>query len=115
MSATLHKLMVVGCIIVSTTSCSSARRGEPLSNRQLPENPGVQGGEKVFYEHCNQCHVGGEAALGPALNNKPLPGFMIRMQVRAGLGAMPSFPESQISDDELTDLVTYLKALRQAG
>ena len=114
MSATLHKLLMVGCVIVSTTSCSSARRGEPLSSRQLPENPGVQRGEKVFYEHCHQCHVGGEAALGPALNNKPLPGFLIRMQVRAGLGAMPSFPASHISDDELSDLVTYLKALRHA-
>ncbi|MDC4226474.1 MAG: cytochrome c [Candidatus Manganitrophus sp.] len=55
----------------------------------------------------------GEAGLGPALNNKPLPGWMIRFQVRHGLGAMPAFSEKEISDRELDDLViAYLKAFR---
>ncbi|WDT80226.1 MAG: cytochrome c [Candidatus Manganitrophus sp.] len=51
----------------------------------------VTRGETIFMHACNQCHPKGEAGLGPALNNKPLPAFMIRFQVRHGLGAMPAF------------------------
>ena len=55
---------------------------------------------------------GGEAGLGPAINDKPLPEFLIKTQVRVGLGAMPSFHRRQINEDELDDLIRYLKALR---
>lgn len=61
---------------------------------------------------CNGCHPGGEAGLGPALNNKLLPGFLIKFQVRNGLGVMPSFSQDVISPEELDDLVSYLVALR---
>jgi mono/diheme cytochrome c family protein len=53
--------------------------------------------------------------LGPAINDKPLPGFLVRLQVRSGLGAMPAFSEQDISPEELHDLVLYLKALRRHG
>nr|MBP7323931.1 cytochrome c [Deltaproteobacteria bacterium] len=61
---------------------------------------------------CHPCHPGGEAGLGPALNNEPLPDFMIGLQVRHGFGAMPSFLDKRLSDQELEDLLTYLKTLR---
>jgi mono/diheme cytochrome c family protein len=64
---------------------------------------------------CSQCHPGGEAVLGPAINNKPLPAFLIRFQVRHGLGAMPAFSEERVTDSDLTDVIAYLKALRQHG
>lgn len=63
-------------------------------------------------KHCSQCHPGGEAGVGPAINDKPLPGFLIRFQVRQGLGAMPAFSIERITDDQLTDVITYLQALR---
>lgn len=69
----------------------------------------------MFMTHCNPCHPGGEAGLGPAINNKPLPGFLIKFQVRRGLGAMPSFSEHHIKDQELNDLIAYIKALRRHG
>jgi mono/diheme cytochrome c family protein len=53
------------------------------------------------------------AGLGPALNNKPLPGFAIRYQIRNGMGAMPAFDEEKISDKEAKNIVAYLKALRK--
>jgi mono/diheme cytochrome c family protein len=106
-------LCAIALFALTLSGCSSARRGEPFTQRTLAGSSNVTRGEHVFFEHCHQCHTGGESALAPALNNKPLPGFMIRMQTRAGLGAMPAFPESKISDDELDDLVAYLKALRK--
>ncbi len=63
-------------------------------------------------QYCEQCHTQGESSFGPALNNKPAPGFLIKLQVRAGLGAMPRFPASEISPEELDNIVAYLKAMR---
>jgi hypothetical protein len=49
----------------------------------------------------------------PANNDKPLPVLAMKTQVRVGVGAMPGFPEGEISDKELDDLMVYLKALRR--
>lgn len=35
------------------------------------------------------------------INNKPLPGFLIKFQVRNGLGAMPAFSKEHVSPEEL--------------
>ncbi len=103
---------VVGILLLSFLACSSARRGQPFT-RPLPvSNSHLEAGELLFMQHCNFCHPGGAGGLGPALNNKPLPAFAIRTQVRHGLGAMPAFSEDQISPAQLDDLVLYLKALR---
>ena len=61
--------------------------------------------------HCHQCHPKGEAGLAPAINGKPLPNWLIRLQVRSGLGSMPEFGENDISPAELDDLLAYLDAL----
>ncbi|MBV1796856.1 cytochrome c [Siccirubricoccus sp. G192] len=61
---------------------------------------------------CHQCHPRGEAGLGPALNNKYVPAFLIRTQVRLGLGAMPAFPESALSAEELDAVVRYIQFMQ---
>src|SRR3982751_4496453 len=90
----------------------SARRGGPLYGPLDVSDPAGARGQLVFMRECYQCHPGGEAGLGPAINNKPLPGFLIRFQVRNGLGAMPAFSDDEISPTELDALLAYLKALR---
>lgn len=96
-------------------ACGSPRRGEPVGVVPVLDSPRELRGQQVFMRHCTQCHNGGAGSLGPALNDKPLPAFAIRLQVRRGLGAMPGFSTDKISDAELDDLVAYLRALRQAG
>ena len=96
------------------TYCGTARRGVPMFEPVSIENPSVANGQKVFMSYCHSCHPGGTAGLAPAINNKPLPGFLIRYQVRHGLGMMPAFKEDVISDKELDNLVAYLKVLRKA-
>ena len=49
-------------------------------------------------DRCNQCHVGGATGLGPSLNDKPIPNWFVRIQVRHGLGAMPAYSSNVISD-----------------
>jgi mono/diheme cytochrome c family protein len=94
------------------TSCGTARRGEPIVG-PLALSPAAMRGEQVFMRNCHECHPKGEAALAPSLNDKPLPDFLVRLQVRYGLGAMPEFGPDQISDAELADLIAYLDALRR--
>jgi mono/diheme cytochrome c family protein len=77
-------------------------------------DPKVMRGRFVFSKNCHQCHPGGEAGLGPALNNKPAPVFLMKTQVRVGLGAMPGFNKDQISRDDLNALMAYVIALRKA-
>jgi mono/diheme cytochrome c family protein len=94
-------------------ACGSPRRGEPITGPLRFSNPRVERGEIAFMNHCQPCHPGGEGGLGPALNNKCLPGFAIKTQVRVGFGAMPGFVIQSIPPADLKDLVVYLEALRR--
>lgn len=104
--------LLVGAIVVA--GCASARRGQPMYEPVPIDSLTLARGEQVFMSHCHSCHPNGEGGLGFALNNKPLPGFLIKLQVRNGLGAMPAFSPAHISDEELDALVQYLYALRDA-
>ena len=104
--------LVLSVVVLILTACSSARRGEPISGPLNLDSKQLTEGQAAFNAHCDQCHPGGEAGLGPALNNKPLPPFLMKIQVRRGLGAMPGFSEEHISDRELDNLIAYIKALR---
>ena len=96
-------------------SCGSAHRDEPYTLPVRLSDEKLQVGQQVFMEHCHQCHPGGAGGLGPAINNKPLPVWLMKTQVRVGLGAMPSFSEEKITADQLDALMAYLKALRTIG
>jgi mono/diheme cytochrome c family protein len=115
----MKRLVTWGCgavmMVLLLSACASARRSEPLVGPLPLDQLELVGGRQVFATHCHQCHPGGEAGLGPALNNKPLPDFLIRLQVRRGLGVMPGFSDEEISDEEMRDLLAYLKALRRHG
>jgi mono/diheme cytochrome c family protein len=106
-SAMLAAMLVAGC--------GSSRRGEPIVGPVTLESRGIQRGQTNFMKHCHQCHPGGEAGLGPALTNKPLPTFLVRAQVRYGLGAMPAFTREDLPDEDLDDLLDYLAALKHHG
>lgn len=97
--------------VLLSAACGSARRGAPLEEPVALDAEAARG-EAVFMRYCNGCHPGGEGGLGPGLNNKPLPGFAIRFQVRNGLGVMPAFPDEVLPDEDLDALVDYLRTLR---
>jgi mono/diheme cytochrome c family protein len=103
---------VMVLLVMVMAACGSARRTEPITGSSPLASPSLLDGQKLFARHCDQCHPRGESGLAPALNNKPLPGFLMKFQVRHGLGAMPSFSEVDITDQELDELVAYLQALR---
>lgn len=103
--------ILIGSLLL-TSACGSART--PPNGASAPLSEEAKLGKRVFYAHCHQCHPGGGSGVGPSLNNKPLPGFLIRFQVRHGLGAMPSFSNIRITDEQLELLVRYLQEIRRS-
>jgi mono/diheme cytochrome c family protein len=101
-------------VVVVVAACATARRGEPFGPEPVLETAAEVRGERVFAMHCDQCHPGGEAGLGPAINDRPLPGIAIKTQVRAGVGAMPAFSDDVLGDGDLDALTEYILALRRA-
>jgi len=97
--------------VVLLAACGSARRGQPLAEEH-PPNAKLALGQQVFDRTCSQCHPGGTAGVGPSLNNKPLPQWAMRFQVRHGVGAMPRFSKQDISDEQLVAVTNYLVWLR---
>jgi mono/diheme cytochrome c family protein len=69
-------------------------------------------GRALFMRHCYQCHPGGEAGVGPAINNKSIPDPVMKLQIRQGvLGTMPKFPSEVISDQDVHRILDYLAVL----
>src|SRR3954468_14272265 len=97
------------CIAAGVVSRGSARRLDAPIALAAAKDPLLAHGREVFMRTCSQCHPRGEAGLGPALNNKYVPAFMIRTQVRLGLGAMPAFPTSALSEEDLAAVVRYIQ------
>jgi mono/diheme cytochrome c family protein len=103
-------LLLGGALMAA--GCGPQRRGEPITEPLDPKDPRIVLGHRVFSQHCHQCHPGGAAGLGPAINDKPLPVTAIKAQVRQGHFLMPKFSQQEVSDEELDAVVRYLKALR---
>jgi mono/diheme cytochrome c family protein len=100
-----------GALLAIAAGCVTARHTEPAAAPMNFADPVLERGRQVFYRECHMCHPQGSAGLGPAINNKPLPSFLMKFQVRHGLGAMPSFNTDKISSEELDALIAYLKAM----
>jgi mono/diheme cytochrome c family protein len=98
--------LVLGAACVPT---SGAPTLEPL----VHPDPQVARGERVFAHACHACHPHALTGLGPGIIDKPIPGWLVRLQVRVGLGVMPAFSSDEIDDEDLDALVAYLDALRR--
>ena len=100
-------------LLLVAAACGSTRRSEPISGPMQLDSADLRRGETVFMQKCDACHIHGEGGLGPSLNEKPLPVFAMRLQVRQGLGAMPAFSEEEIPDRDLDACLDYVRALRE--
>jgi mono/diheme cytochrome c family protein len=101
-------------LFLALTGCGEARRSEPITGAVLINEPALQRGRLLYDRWCYKCHTEGEGGMGPVLNDKPLPKFMIKLQTRVGLGAMPGFGEEQINAEELEEIAAYVVALRRS-
>jgi mono/diheme cytochrome c family protein len=106
------KKILIFMLIAAMAACGT-KLMLPADGEQVVQSESLKNGQIVFMESCHQCHPAGNAGLGPSIINKPLPGFLLRFQVRQGLGVMPSFDREHLSRDEMDDLVAYIKVLRK--
>ena len=78
-------------------------------------------GKEVF-EQCSVCHNADsdEKKMGPGLkglakrklkNGKEVNDATLKAFIRAGGNGMPPYSEDQVSDNEMADLIAYLKTL----
>jgi mono/diheme cytochrome c family protein len=76
-------------------------------------------GQQVFAAKCNSCHPNTNAGIGPAVHGAqfaqryPDDGPLMLL-IREGKGGMPPFPASQLSDQDLTNVVAYMRSLGTA-
>lgn len=71
-------------------------------------------GEQLFVRSCNTCHPGAKAGMGPSLEtmNADFPtDDKLKKFLRTGKGLMPAQPVADINDEELSNLVAYLRSL----
>jgi mono/diheme cytochrome c family protein len=73
-------------------------------------------GEQLFIRSCNTCHPGGKQGMGPSLENMetkyPTDPALIDL-IRKGKGIMPGQAKSEVNDQEMNNLVVYLRKLNQ--
>src|SRR5688572_29869575 len=103
--------LVALCVGV-VAACGSSRRSEPILGPAPLKTADEQKGEVLYMKFCHQCHPGGAGGLGPGLNNKPVPGTAIRLQIRQGLGTMPAFGDNEIKDADVDAIIAYMLATR---
>ncbi len=101
-------------LLAALCACATARRSEPVAGPMELSGLAAEG-ELLYERHCHACHPGGEGGLGPSLNDKPQPGFLIRTQVRMGFGAMPGFDAEHLAKHEVDAIVAWMQAARRHG
>ena len=64
---------------------------------------------------CSNCHgLEGQGSFGPALAGRNLTYARFRGYVRSPLGRMPAYVESELTDQEIADMVAYFNSLPPA-
>lgn len=99
-------------LLLIISSCSGPKKAPSPEPVNMPTAQ-LEDGRVLYNQYCQQCHPGGMAGLGPAIINKPLPKFLMRFQIRHGLGVMPDFDEDLLSDNQVKNIARYLVYLRK--
>jgi mono/diheme cytochrome c family protein len=99
-------------LLLALLACGRQHRGQPRAPEVQPDTAAEARGKRLFARFCYQCHPGGAGGLGPAINDKPLPAFAIKTQIRKGVGAMPAFDGNWLTDRQVADIAAYVQALR---
>lgn len=93
-------------------SCSAPRQTLYTEPVDFPTED-LEKGKILFEEYCATCHPKAMSGLGPAIVNKPLPEFLIKFQIRNGVGVMPAFGEDILLDKEVEQIAEYLIYIRK--
>ncbi len=98
--------------IISNEEIATIKRDDSSATGRIYFTKGEFEGMRLFMNHCNKCHPGGEKGKGPALNDKKLPDFAIHFQIRNGLGDMPAFKKEDISKENVKEIILFVRLIR---
>ncbi|MGQ9677043.1 MAG: c-type cytochrome [Chloroflexota bacterium] len=105
--------LLITLAILLATACAPAGSPTPTVPGATPTPLAAIGdvarGEELFKKTCAECHS--RPGMMPE-DLATLSPKQIRQTVRQGKnGAMPSFSESELSDQDLNDIIAYIKSL----
>ena len=94
---------------------SAASSASPVPLGALPDGYAIAG-KDAFTRLCNQCHPSANAGIGPALFGPPFAqrypdDSSITAVVRQGKGGMPAIAASALADQDLANVVAYIRGL----
>ena len=109
----MRRFLVVAFVLALPLAYARAPGPQP---RRRPRRSATAAAGKVHYTFgntsCSNCHgVNGEGRFGPALAGRKLTYARFRAYVRNPLGRMPAYPETELDDQEIADMVAYLDTL----
>jgi mono/diheme cytochrome c family protein len=99
-------------MLMLLAACTPAKQTASEISPMRMSDTAIQTGERLYNTYCYKCHAMGTGGLGFSLNDKPLPRFAIRLQIRHGLGYMPAFSEEVLSDQQVEEIIDYVIAMR---
>ena len=122
----MRTLMTVAVLAGAAAIAATAVAADPRGATTAPE---LEHGKLVFAHWCAPCHgpaprLAGTLALqtkykgdlpAPLELREDLNADVIRLFVRQGAGAMPSFRKSELSDADVDAIAAYLQATAKAS
>jgi mono/diheme cytochrome c family protein len=120
--ADLAKIAPAVVVALLLSACSIAEEVKHIEEVQKAEQRQETArsenltGEQLFVRSCNTCHPGGKAGIGPSLeeiNTKMPDDAQLKALIRKGRGNMPPQSKETINDQELENLVAYLRSLNK--
>lgn len=112
-SLMIISLILFALLAAARMSSCSAPKTAPLAELVEMPTEKLQQGRILFNEYCATCHPGGMAGVGLGIIDKPLPKFLMKFQIRNGIGVMPAFDEKVLTDEEVDNIVDYIVYLRK--
>lgn len=118
------ELMSLTAYLLSLKSVETAVPPNPPLEPAMPAGgvapsvaPEATAGKAKFDQACGGCHPNGKAGLGPAVYGPQFDGRfgsddLIVEQVRNPKGSMPAFTAQQLSDDDLSGIIAYIRSLK---
>lgn len=90
--------------------------GPSVAGASMGEGGPVVAGKAVVEKNCSPCHPGGHKGIGPDLG---APDFKTRYPqdadvakvIRGGRNVMPAWSTSKVSDDDLTNVIAFIRSL----
>ncbi len=108
---------VVGLFLVAIVAMLFITRGDVVETPAPPQlSTAATEGKALFIQNtCGNCHPseGRAGGFGPRLSTTNFSDDSIRKAIRKGRGAMPAY--SKLPDDQLENLVIYIRAIKPAG